>query len=312
MTDAQSSNVPNLTELLVETWNAQARDQFLLLDPDEAEIESRRSVDPECEVVYRFRWMPHRELRADVGELERRGILDAARDQRGLFRDPRDPEGRHCFLCVENVRECHPKEVLLEVPLAGSTFYAGANFAWIERNHFTVMSAEHVDQVYSPEVLAAMLELHGATGGAFRVMFNGQGAGATIPWHLHLQITTEEFPIEGLAPGAEARYSIPVLRFSPATEGRAPINEMVDSWLTPARAQHGVNVIVAGAADEPEVFVIPRDRRLSVASNKGLIGGFEVAGTFVYSEPQMRREFETATHHTARQALTQVRPPAWT
>ena len=35
----------------------------------------------------------------------------------------------------------------------------GANFAWIEHNHFTVMSAEHEDQLYTRRVLEAMLDL---------------------------------------------------------------------------------------------------------------------------------------------------------
>ncbi len=310
MVETVSSDRGSLVDLLVETWKAQARDGFLLLDPDEALIETRRSVDPECGVEFRFSWMPHRELRANVGELERRGILNPHRDRGRLFRDPRDAADHHCFLCVENVRECHPREVLVEMSLAGRTFYAGANFAWIERNHFTVMHAHHVDQSYTPEVLAAMLDLHDATDGAFRVLFNGRGAGATIPWHLHLQITTEMFPIEELPVGAEDRYPIPVRRFRPARQGRAEIDEMVEAWLAQDRAHHSVNVLVAGTAGDPEVLVIPRHRRFSIASNKGLVGGFEVAGAFVYSEDDKRGEFERADVTTARKALAEVRPPA--
>jgi len=53
----------------------------------------------------------------------------------------------------------------------------------------------------------------------------------------------------------------------------------------------------------------PRDRRRAVASNKGLIGGFEVAGSFAYSEPRTRTDFLSADHRTARRALAEITPP---
>ncbi len=295
---------------LIETWQAQARDGFLLLDPEDHQIEVKSSTDPDTAVPYRFRWLPHRELRSNIPELERRRILNPARDERRLFRDPRDPSGRHCFLCIENIRECHPRELLIELNLADRTFYAGANYAWVGQNHFTVISGQHENQEYASDILGAMLDLHRATGGTFRVLFHGQGVGATIPWHLHLQITTEALPIEELSPAAEGAYPLAVHRFHPLRTGGDDVSTAVASWSAADHKNHGVNIIVAGSTTDPNVFVVPRDRRRAVASNKGLIGGFEVAGDFIYSEPSMREQFESATYHTAREALRQVRPVA--
>ena len=89
--------------------------------------------------------MPHREIRGDVAELERRGILNPDRNEAGLFRDPRDSSGRHCFLCSKNIVECHPMEVLVPMKLAGRDYLAGANFSWIEPDQRMEMVVHHAE-----------------------------------------------------------------------------------------------------------------------------------------------------------------------
>ena len=300
-----------LADTLMDTWAAQGRDGFLLTDPAGAEILVREMVDPRCDVTYRFRWMPHREIRGNVAELEQRGILNPRRDKTKLFRDPRDPQGQHCFLCAPNIAECHPKEVLVPVELAGHKYFAGANFAWIASDHFTVMSAEHVDQTYSRHLLEAMLDLHRQTEGRFRVLFNGPGAGASIPWHLHYQITTAQMPIERLQPGHEDQYPTAVGRFPLGSDGLDGAHEMVERWLAGDRRQRSVNLLVTEIGSAPCIFVFPRDQRYSSAPGKGLVGGFEVAGEFVLSAPREEETFYEASVATARDILGQIRPPDW-
>ena len=82
-----------LAATLIDTWKTQGREGFLLTAPEDAHIETRRSHDDATGIEYRFLWMPHRELRADTAELERRGILNPNRDHEALFGDPRDPSG---------------------------------------------------------------------------------------------------------------------------------------------------------------------------------------------------------------------------
>lgn len=293
-----------LAGLLTDTWEQQARDGFLLSDPATAEIEERTSLDPISGVEFRFRWMPHREIRTDVAELERRGILNPDRDEAALFRDPRDPSGRHCFLCEDNIAVCHPKEILLPVSLAGREYRIGANFAWIEADHFTVMAADHVDQTFTPHALAAMLELHAAAGGEFRVIYNGAEAGATIPWHLHYQVTSERLPVEGL--GDAKAYPVPVERFTVDGDPAAAVTA-VQRWES-ADPNRRVNILIAGPVAAPVVHVFRRDRRRTRSDVKGLMGGFEICGDFVYSEPGMRRWFEEADAAMARRALEDVAP----
>jgi hypothetical protein len=292
-----------LAGVLDTVWQDQDRIGFLLHASDEIEI--RQVEDPISTVPFRFRWLPHRELRSDLAELEARGIVSADRGDAELFRDRRDPPGRFCFLCADNIRVSNPKEQLVPVHLAGRGFYAGANFAWIAEGHFTVMAAEHRDQVFDEHTLAAMLDLHAQADGEYRVVYNAPHAGATIPWHLHLQTSKERFPVEDLPDGFEDRYPTALRRFSDAP---GPALAYVADWGGRDPAHHRVNVLVAGPPASPMIHVFPRDTRRSDAAAKGLMGGFEVCGDFVYSEPGKRAAFEAASAALARSILEEIRP----
>ncbi len=292
-----------LASVLDRVWRDQGRVGFLL--PASDEIEVRQVQDAISGVPFRFRWLPHRELRSNLPELEARGIVSTDRGGTELFRDPRDPPGRFCFLCARNIRVSNPKEELVPLRLAGRDFYAGANFAWIAQGHFTVMSAEHRDQEFTDGTLAAMLDLHAQADGEYRVIYNAPHAGATIPWHLHLQTSRERFPVEDLPDGFEDRYPIALRRFS---DGPGPASDFVTDWGRRDPAHHLVNVLVSGPPASPTIHVFPRDTRRSHASAKGLMGGFEVCGDFVYSEPDKRVVFETASAELARSILEEIRP----
>jgi len=120
-----------LADTLIEIWGKQARDGFLLSDPSLIDIPTREVFDEQTGVAFRFRWMPHREIRGDIKALEQKGILNPDRDETKLFRDARDAQGRHCFLCESNIVECHPKEILVGMRLLGREYIAGPNFSWI-------------------------------------------------------------------------------------------------------------------------------------------------------------------------------------
>ncbi|MEX1297029.1 MAG: DUF4922 domain-containing protein [Candidatus Limnocylindrales bacterium] len=292
-----------LAAVLDAVWRDQGRIGFLL--PASDEIEIREVEDPVSAVPFRFRWLPHRELRGNVAELEARGILSTDRGDAELFRDPRDPPGRFCFLCAQNIRVSNPKEQLVPLRLAGGDYYAGANFAWIAQGHFTVMAAEHRDQEFSDDTLAAMIELHAQADGEYRVIYNAPHGGATIPWHLHLQTSREPLPVEALPVGYEDRYPTTLRRF---TDGLGPALDFAAQWRRRDPAHHRVNVLVAGPTAAPTIHIFPRDTRRSHAAAKGLMGGFEVCGDFVYSEPDQRTAFEAASAELARSILEEIRP----
>lgn len=305
MTSPSGAEAP-LADVLSEVWCEQARIGFLLSDSEGEKVEVRYVEDPVSQVRFRFRWMPHRKHRTDISELEARGILNPERDESVLFRDPRDPSGRFCFLCPGNIRECNPREELVPIRLAGREYFAGANFAWIGREHFTVMAADHVDQSFSAHAASAMLNLHALTGGTFRVIYNGAHAGATIPWHLHYQITSEVLPVEGLPAGHEEAYPTTIRRFSAGDEG-APL-AYAEEWMRRDVEHHRVNAMVAGPVSSPTVYVFQRDIRKSHAAAKGLMGGFEVCGDFVYSDSGKGAHFDRASAELARSLLADISP----
>lgn len=296
-----------LSARLETTWARQQKAGFLLGDPEHPEDQLRRVLDPASGVEFRLRWLPHRELRTDVAELERRGILNARRNEASLFHDPRDLSGRYCFLCPDNIREANPLEELIPISLGGRDYFAGANFAWIARHHFTVMSAKHTDQQFTGHVLDAMLDLHHQASGLFRVIYNGSFAGATIPWHLHYQITSETFPVEELARGSESTYPTDVQRFT----GSHAVHEAgraVAEWEQLDPLNHRVNLLIGGPVGAPMIHVFRRDIRLARTEEKGLIGGFEVCGDLVYSEPGTRRSFQEASAASIRTTLGSINP----
>ncbi len=181
-----------------------------------------------------------------------------------------------------------------------------ANLAWLARNHFTVVADRHQDQVYGTGVLAAMADIHNDTGGAFRIIFNGAGAGASIPWHLHLQMTTEPFPVEELEPGAEGRYPLPMARFGDAEEA----DSFIQRWEGEDPRHHRVNLLVAGPGGSPAAFVFLRDVRRTSSSEKGLMAAFEASGDFVFDGRQYREASERADLAMVRRAFDEIHPRA--
>jgi hypothetical protein len=296
-----------LVRRLKDTWAEQIESGFILGDPA-APFEARMICDPASGVTFRLRWLPHRDLRTDTAALERRGILNPNRDESVLYRDPRDPSGRHCFLCPANIRICHPLEALVPMRAGGRDWLAGANFAWLAQNHFTVIAEEHVDQRFDRSVVAAMLDLHDQTGGEFRVVYNGAYAGATIPWHLHLHITTDPFPVEELQSDRAPDYPTPLRVFVGNGSLETEVTDYVTGWEGRDPDHHRVNMLVGSRDGRLRVFVFLRDTRFTIAGNKGLMGGWEVAGDFAYD--QQRGDFESADLSAVRAAFAAIRPPA--
>ena len=167
-------------------------------------------------------------------------------------------------------------------------------------------SAGHEDQSYDIGVVEAMVDLHTATDGAFRIIYNGAGAGASIPWHLHLQMTTDPFPVEGLAVRSRGRLS------------RCPwnaIDDVVSADASIRRWQEGdpshrVNLMVAGAAGEAEIYVFLRDSRRPASSDLGPMASFEACGDLVFDAPGQRDAFESADLAMVYRAFEEIRPLA--
>ncbi|MFC1616870.1 DUF4922 domain-containing protein [Candidatus Margulisiibacteriota bacterium] len=97
-----------------------------------------------------------------------------------------------CFCCEENIKVQWPKERGFTVKINREQYIFYANPAPIFNNHFVLVSKKHKPMKMDIAILArVMRKLPGMC-----VAQNGPGAGASNPWHFHLQILKGDFPIE--------------------------------------------------------------------------------------------------------------------
>ena len=322
-----------LAYALLALYRQQVNCGFVLADPlNPTGKESKVFLDPHTGIEFQVMWNPDRELRGNRELLIERGVMAPKVDKEKLIH--RDRDGRACFLCAHNIAFQNPAEILLPMQLGGKAYYAGANFAYLANNHFTVMSAEHHSQEYGPQILAAMTDLVNRTDGHFRAIFNGLGAGASIPWHEHLQITTEPFPIEHIRirPSDVVRslgnvqVSTPFYYLSVWTvEGRSSqaveheAHRIAARWHRADPAHHTLNIIATKQNEAFRLFLFPRDSRKRAGTGKaGTMASYECGGTLILSyipkpgqpnQTNERKTFDAATLETVKALLAQIAPP---
>lgn len=316
---------------LLALYRQQVTCGFVLGDPLNPEgKEVRHFADPETGIVFGLMWNPDRELRKDHRLLIQRGVVAEHVDASKLIN--LDKAGKPCYLCKENIALQNPGEVLLPLQLAGEEYFAGANFAYITNNHFTLASSEHRPQRFSRDVLAALTDFVEQTDGRFRAIFNGL-AGASILWHEHMQATTETFPIEEISIKdadvihrrgdlrvSRPSYYVPlwVVEGTAKEEVQDAASRIVEAWHSLDRKHHTENIVSTKGHERFKVFVFLRDtRRLAGTGKAGAMASFECAGSIVLSyvpdpgdpgQTNERDTFESATLQTVRGLLRAIEP----
>lgn len=316
---------------LLALYRQQVNCGFVLADPLGGAGKERKQFEDETTgVKFRLLWNPDRELRNSHSLLIERGVINADADKTKLVNI--DEDGKPCYLCSENIAELNPAEILLRLRLAGEDYFAGANFAYIENNHFTVMSLQHREQSYGRHILDALTDFVEQTGGYFRAIFNGR-AGATILRHEHLQVTTEPFPIEDIRiekrdvvfEKESLRVAMPFY-YTPlwVVEG-ADKDAVIDAadhiivrWHELNKGENTENVIAVRPNGLFKMFVFLRDRRRLAGEGKsGDMACFECGGSIVLSyqplpvktgETDERKTFDTADLATVRKLLEDIAP----
>lgn len=291
---------------LLALYRQQVNAGFVLTDPLEASnTEEKTFFDADTGIPFRMVWNPGRELRRNHRLLIERGIIASTVDESRLVN--RDKNGKPCYLCPANIEIQNPAEVLIDIRLEGERFYAGANFAFITNNHFTLMHAEHRPQGYRREIPRIMNAFIERTAGIFRIISNGL-AGASIKQHEHLQFTTEPFPIEKIRIRPEDRvtegggiriacppYALPV--WVVEGEGRkaveSAIHEILERWHD-LNELHTENLIAVRTGQRFRMFIILRDAsKLAGPGKIGVMAAFETGGIVVMSyHPPRARESE--------------------
>ena len=302
-----------LAYALLSLYRQQVNSGFVLADPLNAKKKEEKKIfDPDTGVTFRVQWNPDRELRKNHELLVERGVIAEKANETKLTN--KDKNGKACYLCKTNIDEQNPGEILLDMNFQGEKYYAGANFAYITNNHYTIMSEEHRPQQYRKKILEALDDFIDKTGGYFRAIFNGL-AGASIEEHEHIQSTTEEFPIERLKienrdiiyENNDIRISNPKyycpIRVVEGT-GRAKTEDAADKiiskWHNMDGQYHTINIIAAKPDNQYRIFIILRDKRKLVGNGKsGAMASFETGGNVILSyEPKVKSGKETNERET--------------
>ncbi len=322
-----------LAYVLLALYRQQVNSGFVLADPLRPEgKEEKRFFDPDTGITFRLLWNPDRELRHNRQLLIERKVIAEGVDKTKLINP--DKKGEPCFLCEYNIKRQHPGEILLEIDLAGDKYYAGANFAYITNNHFTIMSAEHRPQQYRKRILDVLNDLVDKTDGYFRSIFNGL-AGASIEEHEHLQVTTEKFPIEEIKTEdkdvvynsndiriSQPKYYVPVWTVEGRDKTKIEIaaDRIIGAWHRLNEQDHTENIISAKSGHLYRTFVILRDKKKLAgdkAGKKGCMAAFETGGNIILSydpkvenreETNERETFDRANLETVKRLLEEISP----
>src|SRR4030042_4387685 len=140
---------------LLALYRQQVNCGFVLADPlNRRGKEIKQFKDETCGVKFRLQWNPDRELRKNHSLLIARGVIAKGVNKAKLVNMGKG--GKPCYLCRGNIAKLNPAEMLLRLRLAGEYYFIGANFAYIENNHFTIMSSRHREQSYKKGVLTAL------------------------------------------------------------------------------------------------------------------------------------------------------------
>ncbi len=302
-----------LAYALISLYRQQVNSGFVLADPLKLEDKEEKSFfDPDTGITFRLQWNPDRELRKNHELLIERGVIAEKVDETELIN--RDQNGKACYLCKTNIDTQNPGEILIDIDLGGEKYFAGANFAYITNNHYTIMSDEHRPQQYRKKILEVLNDFVDKTDGYFRAIFNGS-AGASIKEHEHMQATTEEFPIERLkidnkdviCENNDIRVSNPkyycpiwVVEGTGRTKTEDAADKIISKWHNMDEKYHTVNIIIAKPDNQCRIFIILRDKRMLAGNGKrGAIASFEAGGNVILSyEPELKSGKETNERET--------------
>ena len=96
-----------------------------------------------------------------------------------------------CFCCHENIKSGWPNERGFEITINKEQYIFLPNPAPLFKKHFTLVSKDHRPMTMD---IGLVLEASKRIKGLW-IAQNGANAGASNPWHFHLQVADVDFPI---------------------------------------------------------------------------------------------------------------------
>jgi hypothetical protein len=282
--------------LTLETlFEQQVQSQFVA---DRLEkVEFHDIYDSEYNITFRAMFNPKREERhkgfGEKAPPEDSGIISV---------------NNSCFLCYDNIKwqQRNRQKAFYWKPRHSVNEYIFLTNPFpIFTHHFTVASQSHIVQRINNDHVRDMLQFVDGSPG-FTIFFNGQDAGASIPWHLHMQACKQRFPIEDanqreiLVSGdviiSHLRYPVPALKI---VGKNVHITDLVVSmivrrWLEfDPNNHHTLNFICTKHEGKYIFYLILRDiLKMKTIWMAGLPASVEMGGIVIWSHPVDRAKFD--------------------
>jgi hypothetical protein len=222
-----------------------------------------------------------------------------------------------CFLCRENVQwQQQGKEIGYEIEVLDTMYHAWMNPFPLLPCHVVISTQQHVTQEWELhpqgslplETLVGNLVALAKRMPGFIGFYNGIGAGASIPGHMHYQFCmrpedTVHFPLEQAERDYTSFDHTGIVRDYPLTvaawtgSAESVVTNAVDwvrYWADHNRAhmEHLTGNFITTMDEETgdiSLFFAPRDRRRPKSQHmSGLVGGLEVMGELVFSSEEER------------------------
>lgn len=244
--------------------------------------------------------------------------------------EPEQSVNNGCFLCADNIWwQQQGTESGYHLHALNGRYTAWMNPFPLVAGHAVIASREHLPQHWrtpgGPDLDTLVSDLVDLTAllPGWLNFYNGLGAGASIPHHLHLHALPrskgyESLPLEsaarqGSASGqAEHGYPLSFLHWYGEPESvKAQALGWVQRWQHGAGADDDAtaNIIASQAAGRLDLYFIPRHQRRSRAEGLGgVIGGFEALGEIVCSSDEELEKLQSGSvdYFTIEGMLAQV------
>ena len=228
-----------------------------------------------------------------------------------------------CFLCEPNILwQQRGLEMSYRIEVNQNSYLCLCNPFPLMPVHMTIASSIHESQRWienkkqdrTKRIINDLLKIVSQTPD-FVAFYNGLGAGATIPTHLHFQFFKRPdgqvlYPLERAVkrqvmqghhvPFRVEEYPITCIYFRGCRDEICDqVVKCISAWTEACEYSENLSANII-AVLEPDlkkdnkniysVYLIPRDTNFSVSpGRKGVVGGLEVLGEIVFSDP---KEFE--------------------
>lgn len=273
-------------------------------------------IQDELDETVRYRLQcpfdPARAFSAQFNPARARRFQGAARSDPST---PRVFDG--CFLCADNIQWQHQgAEIGYDLPAPKARYTAWMNPFPILPCHTVVASRRHIPQHWRAPGAHSLGELLDDLAGLSQQLpgwigfYNGVGAGASIPHHLHFHFLPrppgyEEMPLEKAArerPRQDSVKTLYPLSFMHWSGSRRHALGQAMGWLEQWQLGSGAledataNIIACTRFDGStmDLYFIPRHQRRSRAEGlQGVIGGFEAMGEIVCSSNEEKRRLDS-------------------